>query len=136
LSVYLFLRGHSAPGGGFIAALVAGIAITFGWMAHGRIGGRVPVIRSMRSKPLIGAGLITRLAGGLAAIVVGAPFLTPVHTSLGVLSLSSSMLFGLGVYLVVTGLVVAVVDRLGGLGPAVAHQLHHPTESLGARGRR
>src|SRR5690606_42083317 len=65
LSVYLFFRGHYAPGGGFIAALVAGIAVTFGWIAHGRVGGRVPIIRSLRAAPLVGGGLVLCLLVGL-----------------------------------------------------------------------
>lgn len=134
LSVYLFFRGHYAPGGGFIAALVAGIAVTFGWIAHGRVGGRVPIIRSLRAAPLVGGGLVLCLLVGLSASLRGEPFLTPTYTYLAGLPVSTSTLFDLGVYLVVLGLVVAVVDRLGGLGPAVAHRFTRPVEPANAGG--
>jgi multicomponent Na+:H+ antiporter subunit A len=119
LSAYLFLRGHDAPGGGFIAALVAGAAVAFGWVAHRRTGGNAPVLRSLRPGPLVGGGLLLCLSVGLVASTLGDPFLTPLHAELLGVKLSSSLLFDLGVYLLVLGLVVATVDRLGdgGRGP-------------------
>jgi multicomponent Na+:H+ antiporter subunit A len=120
LSGYLFLRGHSAPGGGFIAALVAGAAVAYGWVAQGHPGGTVPVLRALRAGPLVGVGLLVCTTVGLAAPVAGEPFLTPLHVELAGLSLSSSLLFDLGVYLFVLGLVVASVDRLGAPAPAGA----------------
>jgi multicomponent Na+:H+ antiporter subunit A len=117
LSGYLFLRGHSAPGGGFIAALVAGGAVAYGWVAQGRPGGTVPVLRALRSGPLVGTGLLVCTAVGLAAGAAGEPFLTPLHVELAGLSFSSSLLFDLGVYLFVLGLVIASVDRLGAPAP-------------------
>ena len=113
LSVYLFLRGHTAPGGGFIAALVAGSAIAYGWIAEATPGGSVPVLRALRPGPLVAAGLSICVLVGLAALGGGLPFLTPLHASLAGLKLTSSMLFDLGVYLIVVGLVIATVDRLG-----------------------
>lgn len=116
LSVYLFLRGHEAPGGGFIAALVAGAAVAFGWVAHGRAGGRAPVLRALRPVPLAGGGLLICVFTGLAGLGFGDPFLTPLHAQLLGLKLSSSLLFDLGVYLLVLALIVATVDRLSGAG--------------------
>lgn len=113
LSVYLFLRGHSAPGGGFIAALVAGGAIAYGWIAEGTPGGSVPVLRALRAGPLVGAGIMVCALDGLAATALGDPFLTPLHISVAGLTLNSSMVFDLGVYLIVLGLVTSTVARLG-----------------------
>jgi multicomponent Na+:H+ antiporter subunit A len=122
LSAYLFLRGHSAPGGGFIAALVAGAAVAFGWFARGRAGGAVPVLRSLRPEPLVTAGLLVSVVVGLAPLTAGKPFLTPLHAEVAGLGLSTSLLFDLGVYLFVLGLVVAAVERLGNGRPATGHR--------------
>lgn len=116
LSAYLFLRGHYAPGGGFIAALVAGTAMAFGWIATGRTGGTTPALRSLRPVPLVAGGLLVCVTTGLAAIPAGHSFLTPLHAEIAGRSLSSSLLFDLGVYLFVLGLVIAAVDRLGATG--------------------
>ncbi|QSB13107.1 DUF4040 domain-containing protein [Natronosporangium hydrolyticum] len=114
LSAYLFLRGHYEPGGGFIAALVAGIAIAFGYLAQGITGGTVPVLRALKPEPLIALGLgLSVLVGGAAAIG-GEPFLTPLHLEFGDFKLTSSLLFDVGIYLFVLGMVVAAIDRLGG----------------------
>lgn len=113
LSLYLFLRGHYQPGGGFIAALVAGAAVALGWFAYGRTGGAVPLLRSLRPRPLVAAGLLLCVAVGLAASALGEPFLTPGSVKVAGLSLSSSLLFDVGVYLFVLGLVIAAIDRLG-----------------------
>jgi multicomponent Na+:H+ antiporter subunit A len=113
LSAYLFLRGHYAPGGGFIAALVGGAAMAFGWITTGRTGGAMPVLRALRPVPLVAGGLLVCVTTGLVATTAGYAFLTPLHAELLGLKLSSSLLFDLGVYLFVLGLVVAAVDRLG-----------------------
>jgi multicomponent Na+:H+ antiporter subunit A len=116
LSAYLFLRGHDEPGGGFISALVAGSVAAFAYMIQAA-NGTAP-LAWLRPEPLLAAGLL--LAAGMGALVMafGEPFLTPMKGEvpvplLGPVELSSSLVFDLGVYLVVVGLVVAAVDRLG-----------------------
>jgi multicomponent Na+:H+ antiporter subunit A len=108
-SAYLFLRGHNEPGGGFSAALVAGITAGFGYLA-----GRGPTGARWRGTgPLLAAGLAVSVGVGLAAGVVGEPFLAHFPIPLpGGLSLSSTLLFDLGVYLIVLGLMVTVITRL------------------------
>ncbi|MDG9702829.1 hydrogen gas-evolving membrane-bound hydrogenase subunit E [Streptomyces sp. DH37] len=113
LSAYLFLRGHNQPGGGFSAALVAGAAVAFGHLA-GRTGTRGA--RFLRPRPLLAAGLLLGAAVGLAAMALGDPFLTPFTVPVPGGGLSSALLFDAAVYLMVLGLVVALVDRLGAGG--------------------
>ncbi|MEV5743878.1 hydrogen gas-evolving membrane-bound hydrogenase subunit E [Microbispora rosea] len=113
LSVYLFLRGHQEPGGGFIAALVAGIGVAFGALTSRRS----MADRTRVSTVLLGGGLLLAVAAGLAALSAGRPFLTPLRGAvpvppLGSLGLSSSMVFDLGVYLLVLGLMATAVNRL------------------------
>jgi len=118
VSAYLFLRGHDEPGGGFIAALVAGVGVALGQLAHP--GQRPSPLGWLRARPLLAAGLLVCLSVGLLAMAAGQPFLTPQRVpEVGLLGLSFSLvlLFDLGVYLIVLGLVVAAVHRLGGIGP-------------------
>jgi len=122
-SAYLLLRGHQAPGGGFIAALVAGILVAFRVLI-GRPGATDGMTRpGVAWAP--GWGLSLSVLAGAAAMAAGKEFLTPLKTSwpvpgLGEVELSSSLLFDLGVYLVVLGLMVTAVVRLGGEKEPVA----------------
>ena len=116
LSIYLLFRGHNAPGGGFIAALVAGGAVMLQYMAHGSAGARkvVPVDFST----LLGVGLVLAVSMGLAGLVAGEAFLTGAHWSvhaplIGELDVTASLVFDTGVYLVVLAVIVAVVGYLG-----------------------
>ena len=122
VSVYLFLRGHNAPGGGFIAGLVTGTAIVLQYVAYGSaLGARAPAVESTRRRSR--AGLLLATPTGLASWAFGAPFLTStfgyVHWPVvGEFELASAMVFDLGVYLAVVGVVMVIIGRLGGaVGP-------------------
>ncbi|RNL83868.1 hydrogen gas-evolving membrane-bound hydrogenase subunit E [Halostreptopolyspora alba] len=113
LSVYLLLRGHSAPGGGFIAALVAGAGIALAYVATPapeRVSRRWP------STALAGAGLTIAVVDGLVGLA-GGSFLRPFHGEVEVLGVtlkgSTSLIFDVGVYLIVVGMVVTALRRLG-----------------------
>lgn len=111
LSAYLFLRGHNEPGGGFSAALVAGTAVAFGYLA-GSMGTAGP--RRLRPRLLLCAGMVLATGTGLSATALGEAFLTPLTVPLpGGAGISSSLLFDLGIYLLVAGLMVMAVGRLG-----------------------
>src|SRR3972149_3754275 len=79
-SVFLLLRGHNEPGGGFVGGLVASIAIAlFAWAST------IPNARRILKvdpKLLIGAGLLTAAGSGLLSLVLGQPFLTTQTASL------------------------------------------------------
>ncbi|MCZ2816485.1 hydrogen gas-evolving membrane-bound hydrogenase subunit E [Modestobacter sp. VKM Ac-2984] len=110
LSAYLLWRGHDEPGGGFIAALVAGAAIALSRLTHGP-GTRLS--RLTRPDRLAGAGLVLVVAVGALPTVQGQAFLTPVELPwLHALGIGSTFLFDLGVYLLVLGLLAAAVTRL------------------------
>jgi multicomponent Na+:H+ antiporter subunit A len=102
---FLLLRGHDEPGGGFIAALVAGTAVGLGALSG---GGRIRVGRGLRPAPLIATGLLICVGVGLAVMTVGHPFLTPVKGPFGV---STSLVFDTGVFLLVLGVMVTAVNR-------------------------
>jgi multicomponent Na+:H+ antiporter subunit B len=104
-SLWVLLRGHNAPGGGFIGGLMAvaasaAYALTFD---AARALRRLPLAPA----PLAALGVMVALASGLPALLAGRPFLTHLWFTLplGVteLPLSTVMLFDLGVYLAVWG---------------------------------
>ncbi|UOX99962.1 MnhB domain-containing protein [Blastococcus sp. PRF04-17] len=123
LAAFLLWRGHNEPGGGFIAALVAGAAVALFQLAHGRLP------RWLRADALVGTGLLLALGTGLLAAVLGEAFLAPFHLPLlGRLGIGSALLFDTGVLLMVLGLLVVTLERLGG-GAAAPDPLHR-LESL------
>ena len=102
VSLFLFVRGHNAPGGGFVAGLVTAAALLMQHMAGGGAKLRFDYAR------IAGAGLLVAGATGAGAWFFGKPFLTSAHAEpvlpvLGALPLASAMLFDLGVYLAVVG---------------------------------
>jgi len=119
VSLYLFLRGHNDPGGGFVAGLVTAIALILQWLGHGRAWARQRL--RVNARAVAGAGLIVAAATGAGAWYFGRPFLTSAHgqlllPALGEVPLASAMLFDLGVYLSVVGATLLVLMRLGDPG--------------------
>jgi len=113
-SVFILLRGHNEPGGGFIGGLIAASALAIYGIANG-----VPAVRrAIRFHPLAisGAGLLMSSAAGLISIFAAVPFMTGLWiypVILGVeVPLSSVMLFDIGVYLVVLGAITAIALTL------------------------
>ena len=118
VSAYLFLRGHNAPGGGFIAGLVAAVALILQYMANGIAWTQ----RQWRPPfhPLIAAGVLIAAATGAGSLLLNHPFLTSTfgHASLpvvGEFELASAMIFDLGVFLTVVGVIMLILANLGTL---------------------
>jgi multicomponent K+:H+ antiporter subunit A len=106
VSVYVFLRGHNAPGGGFVAGLVTAVALLLRHIAHGGDGGAAR--RRLDYTRITASGLLIAGATGVAACGLGKPFLTSAHAEpvlplIGALPLASATLFDLGIYLAVVG---------------------------------
>jgi multicomponent K+:H+ antiporter subunit A len=106
VSVYFLLRGHQAPGGGFVGGLVMATAVIAQYM----VGGTIWVESRLRVHPLtwMGLGLLAAAAAGIIAWGASLPFLTArtidLHVPmLGDIHLSSVLLFDLGVYMLVIG---------------------------------
>lgn len=109
ISAVLFLRGHNAPGGGFIAALVGSAIVALMYLSTStdrQIGPpRVPLF-------LIGGGILVALFAGFLGFVKDG-FLEPLHGYLAGTHLTTSMIFDVGVYFAVLGLVMIAVNLLG-----------------------
>ncbi len=119
VAIHLFLRGHGAPGGGFIAGLVLSIALILQFIAHGP--GWVAARASIDYRGLIGWGLLVAGGTGVASGVFGAPFLTSTYAYLplpvvGRVPLASAALFDLGVFLTVVGATLVALVSIGTLG--------------------
>lgn len=116
-AVVLFWRGHNEPGGGFIAGLVAGSALAVAGIAGINVRLPSPVV-------ILGVGLGLALAVGLLGPLTGGAILEPIKVSIPVLgSLTSSLIFDLGVFLVVVGLVRTALQRLDGIDSDDDHQM-------------
>ena len=119
-SMYIFMRGHNLPGGGFIAGLITAVALVLQFMALGQARAEwlMHVHSGRRFVRWIGAGLGIAGLTGVGAFVVGYPFLTsafghPVVGWLGELPLATAALFDLGVYLTVVGATLLTLSVLG-----------------------
>jgi multicomponent Na+:H+ antiporter subunit A len=116
LSLYLLFVGHNAPGGGFIGGLVGGAALVLRYVALTQEQFRQLV--PFRAEPLLGLGILTAGGTGLAGYALGGEFLAGGFVELdlpllGHLTVTSVLFFDVGVYLVVLGLVVMIIDMLG-----------------------
>ena len=114
-SAWLLVVGHSTPGGGFIAGLVAGLAYTLRYVA----GGRLELRHAAPVDPGVPLGLGLAVAAGYAVsgLLVGAPLegdvLTGTLPVFGEVKLVTSFVFDVGVYLVVVGLALEVLRTFG-----------------------
>jgi multicomponent Na+:H+ antiporter subunit B len=111
LSLWLLLRGHNAPGGGFIAGLIAASGIVVLALSAGPAVAR----RALRLPPMVIAatGLAASFGSGVPAMATGAPLLTHRWVAIDIgptrLDLGTTLIFDLGVYLVVVGMAAAVI---------------------------
>ncbi|HMQ40849.1 MAG TPA: monovalent cation/H+ antiporter subunit A [Paracoccus sp. (in: a-proteobacteria)] len=115
VGLFIFLRGHNQPGGGFIAGLIVAISLLMQYMASGFAWAqerqRVPF------HAMIGAGVVVAAATGIGAWLWGLPFLTSNYgyvklPFLEEFELATAMAFDLGVFLCVLGAVMLALNSL------------------------
>jgi multicomponent K+:H+ antiporter subunit A len=118
VSMFLFMRGHNLPGGGFVAGLVLGVALLVQYVASGMDW----TMARMRTDfhAWIGWGLLAAGFTGLAAWGFGYPFLTssfvhPILPVIGEVPIASAMFFDLGVFLTVVGSVMVSLTSIARL---------------------
>ncbi len=107
--VFLLLRGHNAPGGGFAGGLVVAAAYALHSFAFGEKAAR----RALLVDPsrLIGAGLLLALASGSLPLFTGDPFLTTLWL-VPEMGIGTPLTFDLGVFFVVIGVVLTMTFTL------------------------
>ncbi|MGB4011172.1 MAG: monovalent cation/H+ antiporter subunit A [Zwartia sp.] len=117
VSVYIFLRGHNLPGGGFIAGLITSVALVMQYMASG--SAETSSKLKLEFPKLIGIGVLIAGLTGLGSFVFGSAFLTstfghPALPLIGEIPLASAAAFDLGVFLTVVGATLLTISALSG----------------------
>ena len=129
-SAFALYRGHDAPGGGFISALIGAAAVCMIYLA-------APSDRWTRRRlpylVIAGAGVLLSAVVGLVGFVEGS-YLRPIDLDPLGIKLSSALIFDLGVYLAVFGVILAAVTLIGGPddddAPAEADAQTDPEEAI------
>jgi multicomponent K+:H+ antiporter subunit A len=115
VGLYIFLRGHNEPGGGFVAGLVIAIALLMQYMASGFAWTQER--KRIEYHTMIGLGVVIAGLTGVGSWLAGAPFLTSAFTYVHLppieeFELATAMLFDLGVFLTVLGAVMLMLYSL------------------------
>lgn len=110
-AVYFFLRGHNAPGGGFIAGVVLSIGVVFVYIALGD-----SYMKLLRFEPMkvCGVGFGMALATAALPLLLGDPFLTHYMTYaavpiLGKVHVGTPLIFDLGIMMCVSGMIIQTI---------------------------
>ena len=115
VSLYFLLRGHNAPGGGFVGGLVMATAVIVQYMVSGTIW--VEARLKIHPQVWIACGLLGAALTGLSAWLASRPFLAAVAADvhlplLGPVHLSTVLVFDLGVYMLVVGATMLILISL------------------------
>lgn len=114
-AVFILLRGHDSPGGGFIGGLIVGAAFSLYAMVHGVPAARRALMVDPRL--LVPVGLLLAVGAGAYALLRGQGYLTQYFLDqklpvMGGLAVSTALVFDIGVFLTVAGMVLTVLYRL------------------------
>jgi multicomponent Na+:H+ antiporter subunit B len=115
-SIFMLFKGHNEPGGGFIAGLMAAVAIVLIYIVYD-----LQTVKKLMPIPypaMIALGLFFAAGTGLGGVILGYPFLTQtfdyVHIPLvGEIELATALSFDIGVFLVVVGATLLIISTLG-----------------------
>ncbi|WKD56707.1 Na(+)/H(+) antiporter subunit A [Corynebacterium capitovis DSM 44611] len=110
LSVLIFFRGHTAPGGGFVAALVMATAFALNYLSRGADN---YVVRELSPSRLAGWGIIIAISSGFLGFLEGG-FMYAIHGEIAGEHLTTSLIFDFGIYLAVLGMITQAINQLGG----------------------
>ncbi|MEO8256110.1 MAG: Na+/H+ antiporter subunit B [Acidobacteriota bacterium] len=113
-AVFLLLRGHNQPGGGFVAGLVVASSFVLYAIAFGVDASRRALLVSPAT--LLGVGLLVAVTSGIPAIIAGQPFMTAQWVEVPVgpaaVAVGTPLGFDVGVFLAVVGVVLTIVFTL------------------------
>lgn len=113
-AVFLLLRGHNQPGGGFVGGLVVAASFVLYSIAFGVGAAR----RALLVDPatLLGSGLLVAFVSGLPGLLGGRPFMSAVWTTMSLgataVPVGTPLIFDVGVFLAVIGVVLTIVFTL------------------------
>ncbi|WP_370223060.1 Na(+)/H(+) antiporter subunit B [Cytobacillus sp.] len=115
-SIHIFFAGHYTPGGGFVGGLLTSGAIVLLLLAFDMK--TVSKILPVNYIHMIAVGLLFAIGTGAGALLFNVPFLTHAfgHVDLPILgdtSLHTATLFDLGVFLVVVGVTMTIIQTIG-----------------------
>ncbi len=115
-SFHIFFAGHNNPGGGFVGGLLTSGAIVLLLLAYDIK--TVSNILSIDYKMMIAVGLLFAIGTGLGSLLFNVPFLTHAFGDftlplLGETVLHTAVLFDIGVYLVVVGSTMTIIQTIG-----------------------
>lgn len=113
LSLYMLIRGHNLPGGGFIGGLLASLAIILQIVAFGLTYARKAL--PVNYLALAATGVLVAAVSGLPALFAGMPFLASFwfpYPVPGIGKLGTPLLFDLGVFLTVIGVTTQLAFML------------------------
>ena len=113
-AVFLLMRGHNQPGGGFVGGLVVAASFILYSIAFGVDAARRALL--VRPSTLLGVGPLVALVSGLPGLVTGQPFMTAMWTTVATgstaLHVGTPLVFDIGVFLAVIGVVLTIVFTL------------------------
>lgn len=117
-AMFVYFKGHQSPGGGFVAGLVAAMALIVHRMSDG--ANSMNRMLPFTERTFLAIGLLLALGTATTSMLLGKPLFTSAHGALhlpaegGVYEFewASVMVFDLGVFFVVTGVVVGMINTL------------------------
>lgn len=113
-ALFLLLRGHHEPGGGFVGGLVVAAAFVLHTISAGVPASRRALL--IHPSTLLSVGLLVALASAVPALIVGRPFMSALWMEVGTgteaWAIGTPLLFDVGVFLAVIGVVLTIVFTL------------------------
>jgi multisubunit Na+/H+ antiporter MnhB subunit len=118
-AMFIYFKGHQAPGGGFVGGLVASVALIIHRMSHGSrsMNRMLPVPERI----MIAVGLLLAVCTGIGSLFFGLPFFTSAHGDWRLPAINGQatnfawatvIIFDFGVFLVVTAVAVGIINAL------------------------
>ena len=116
VSLFFLFAGHNQPGGGFAGGLVASAAFALVYVAGGPR--QLRRVTKVPSYVLMGVGLMLAVVTGMTSLVLGHEFLESAKLEvdlplIGPAKTTSVLFFDTGVYLVVLGMILMLLEQLG-----------------------
>jgi len=115
-SIFLLLKGHNEPGGGFIAGLMASVSIVLIYLTYDIE--TVKKFMPVSYPAMIALGLFFAAGMGLGGVLLGYPFLTQTFDYfqvplVGEIELATALIFDIGVFLTVVGSTLLIISSIG-----------------------